>query len=135
MGVRGFLEGGMTAWRTEERAVERIELIDPEELARRLDGEEPPLVLDVRSTSEYTAEHIPHSLHIPYGDLAERIDELPRERPVATICRGGKRSGLAASILQREGLSDVVHVGQGVGVWRNAGHPVESGADTAEAAR
>jgi hydroxyacylglutathione hydrolase len=135
MGVRGFLEGGMTAWRTEERAVERIELIDPEELARRLDGEEPPLVLDVRSASEYSAEHIPGSSHIPYGDLAERIDELPRERPVATICRGGKRSGLAASILQREGFGDVVHVGQGVGVWRNAGHPVESGADTAGAAR
>ena len=35
--VRGFLEGGMTAWRSEERPVERIELIDPDELARRLD--------------------------------------------------------------------------------------------------
>ena len=125
MRVRGFLEGGMTAWRTEERAVERIELIDPDELARRIDGATPPLVLDVRSASEYAGEHIPDSLHIPYGDLAGRIDELPRDRPVATICRGGKRSGLAASILQREGFDDVIHVGQGVGVWRNAGHPVE----------
>jgi glyoxylase-like metal-dependent hydrolase (beta-lactamase superfamily II)/rhodanese-related sulfurtransferase len=128
--VRGFLEGGMTAWRTEERPVHRIELIDPEELARRGESPEPPLILDVRSGSEYATEHIPGSLHVPYGELGGRLDELPGDRPIATICRGGKRSGLAASILQREGFDDVVHVGQGVGVWRSGGHPVQS-ADSA----
>jgi len=130
MRVRGFLEGGMTAWRTEERAVERIELIDPEELAARVEGPEPPLILDVRAGSEFAAEHIPGSLHIPYGELGGRLEELPREQAIATICRGGKRSGLAASILQREGFAGVVHVGRGVGVWRDGGHPVESGAKT-----
>lgn len=127
MRVRGFLAGGMTAWRMEERPVHRIELIDPEELATRLGGPQPPVVLDVRNASEYAGEHIPGSLHIPYGDLAARIEEVPRDRPLATICRGGKRSGLAASILQREGFAEVVHVGQGVGAWRDAGNPVESG--------
>jgi len=128
MRVRGFLAGGMTAWRGDERPVERIELISPETLAERLSGPEPPLVLDVRNAAEYASEHIPGSLHIPYGDLAARIDEVPRERTIATICRGGKRSGLGASILQREGFAGVVHVGQGVGVWRAGGNPVESGA-------
>lgn len=131
MRVRGFLEGGMTAWRTEERPIVRIEQIDPEELATRMDEPEPPLILDVRNASEYAGEHIPGSLHIPYGDLARRIDELPRDRRIATICRGGKRSGLAASILQREGFVDVIHVGQGVGVWRDGGHPVERGVGAA----
>lgn len=130
MPVRGFLEGGMTAWRIEERPVARIELIEPDELAARVGGEAPPVVLDVRSDSEYAAEHIPGSLHIPYGELAGRLEELPRERQIATICRGGKRSGLAASVLQREGFEDVVHVGRGVGVWRDAGHPVGTGAAT-----
>ncbi len=132
--VRGFLEGGMTAWRTEERPVRKIELIDPDELARRVEAPEPPLILDVRNAAEYAGEHIPDSLHIPYGDLAERLDELPRDRPIAAICRGGKRSGLAASILQREGFADVVHVGQGVGTWRDGGHPVRSGARDASPA-
>ncbi len=134
MRVRGFLEGGMTAWREEERPVERIELITPDELAARADGAESPLILDVRNASEYADEHIPGSLHIPYGDLAGRFDEIPRDRPVATICRGGKRSGLAASILQREGFDEVVHVGQGVGTWRDGGHPVETGAPAASPA-
>jgi hydroxyacylglutathione hydrolase len=132
LAVRGYLEGGMTAWRTEERPVHRIELIDPDELARRVDGDDGPVVLDVRNAGEYAGEHIPGSLHIPYGDLAGRFDELPRDRQIATICRGGKRSGLAASILQRAGF-EVVHVGRGVGVWRDGGHPVESGASTAAA--
>jgi len=132
--VRGFLEGGMTAWRTEERPVHRIELIDPEELAARMDSEDPPLILDVRNDAEWADEHIPGSVHIPYGDLGGRLDELPRERPIATICRGGKRSGLAASILQREGFEGVVHVGRGVGAWRKAGHPVEAGVAAGSAA-
>jgi rhodanese-related sulfurtransferase/glyoxylase-like metal-dependent hydrolase (beta-lactamase superfamily II) len=133
--VRGFLEGGMTAWRVEGRPVHRIELIDPDELARRVEADDGPAILDVRNDSEYASERIPGSLHIPYAHLAERLDELPRDRPVATICRGGKRSGLAASILQRAGFEDVVHVGQGVGAWRKGGHPVASGAGEQAAAR
>ncbi len=131
--VRGFLEGGMTAWRNEDRAIRRIELISPDQLAIRLAEAEPLLLLDVRNRAEYAAEHIPDSLHIPYGDLGERIEELPRDRAIATICRGGKRSGLAASILQREGFVDVIHVGQGVGIWRSLGHPVESARDVTPA--
>lgn len=111
----------------------RIELIDPDELARRVEGDDGPAILDVRNAGEYAGEHIPGSLHIPYGDLAGRLDELPRDRPIATICRGGKRSGLAASILQRAGF-DVVHVGKGVGVWRDGGHPVQSDASAAPSA-
>jgi hydroxyacylglutathione hydrolase len=115
--VRGFLGGGMTAWRAEDRPVERIEAIDLAELARRLDGADGPLVLDVRGAAEFESAHIPNSLHIPFGQLRDRIDEIPRERPIATICKAGKRSGLAASILQREGVKGVIHVSRG-----NAAH-------------
>jgi hydroxyacylglutathione hydrolase len=134
IGVRGFLEGGMTAWRMDGLPVQKIELITPDELAQRVEGPAAPLILDVRNAAEYAGEHIPGSLHIPYGEIAARVEEIPRDRPLATICRGGKRSGLAASILQREGFADVVHVGQGVGAWRNGGHPVQSGTAPAGAA-
>jgi glyoxylase-like metal-dependent hydrolase (beta-lactamase superfamily II)/rhodanese-related sulfurtransferase len=126
--VRGYLEGGMTAWRSEERPVSRIELLNPDDLAGRLEGGDDTVVLDVRDADEYEAGHIPGSVHIPYGKLADRFAELPRDRAIATICSGGKRSGLAASILQREGFDRVVHVAHGgVGTWRDRGHPVEEG--------
>jgi hydroxyacylglutathione hydrolase len=125
--VRGFLGGGMSAWRAEERPVARIEAIGAEQLAERLDGGEPPLVLDVRRPSEFEGGHIPGSLHIPYGELPGRLDELPRDRPIATVCKAGARSGLAASILQREGFDAVLHVARGGVIgWRDEGRPVES---------
>lgn len=113
LNVRGFLGGGMTAWRAEDRPVARIEAIDLEELGRRLEGGEPPQVLDVRGDAEWEEGHIPGSIHIPFAELGERLGELPRERPIATICKAGKRSGLAASILQREGFEGVIHVSRG----------------------
>ena len=125
--VRGYLEGGMTAWRSEGRPVRRIELIDPEELAGRLEEDE-VMVLDVRDEDEFADGHIPGSVNLPYGELPDRQGELPRDREIAAICSGGKRSGLAASILQREGFERVLHVANGgVGTWRRNGRPVEPG--------
>jgi glyoxylase-like metal-dependent hydrolase (beta-lactamase superfamily II)/rhodanese-related sulfurtransferase len=115
--VRGFLGGGMTAWRAEDRPVARIEAIDLAELARRLEGSDGPQVLDVRNATEWAEGHVPGSLHIPFAQLRGRLDELPHEQPIATICKAGKRSGLAASILQREGFKGVIHVSRG-----NAAH-------------
>jgi len=107
--VAGFLGGGMSAWRAEERPVARIETVDRIGLDRLLAGAQPPLVLDVRGESEYAAGHIDGSLNIPYGELPRRLAELPRDRQIATVCKAGKRSGLAASVLQREGF-EVTHV-------------------------
>jgi hydroxyacylglutathione hydrolase len=128
LSVRGFLKGGMTAWRSEGRPVQRLELIGPDELAARLEGDAAPLVLDVRDDDEFAAGRIPGSTHIPYGELPDRLAELPGGRPIATVCSGGKRSGLAASILQREGFEGVIHIGHGgVGTWRAAGRRMEQG--------
>jgi hydroxyacylglutathione hydrolase len=64
--------------------------------------------------------------------LIERLGELPSDRVIATVCSGGKRSGLAASLLQREGYDPVIHVGRGgVDTWQRGGHPVESGSGSA----
>jgi hydroxyacylglutathione hydrolase len=130
LGVKGFLEGGMTAWRSEGQPVSRIEMVNPAGLATRLAGGTEITVLDVRDDDEFAAAHIPGSLHIPYAQLADRLAELPADRPIAAICSGGKRSGLAASILQREGFDGVIHVADGgVGAWQRAGHAIEAESD------
>ena len=124
----GYLDGGMTAWRVEGREVERIEMLDPESLAARLEQADPPLVLDVRDAHEFAEAHIPGSVHVPFEELHARSSELPTDRGIAVVCSGGKRSGLGASVLMREGFNHVLHVAHGgVGSWRDAGRPVETG--------
>jgi glyoxylase-like metal-dependent hydrolase (beta-lactamase superfamily II)/rhodanese-related sulfurtransferase len=108
--VGGYLAGGMTSWREERRAVRRTARIDVGELRRRRDEVQ---VLDVREQSEWEAGHIPGSLFCPYHDLRELPEGLDPERPVAVICASGQRSAVAASLLERLGARDVIHVVDG----------------------
>jgi rhodanese-related sulfurtransferase len=89
--VRGYLHGGMTAWRSEGRPVKRIEMIDPGELAERLDGDDGEngfLVLDVRDADEFAEGHIP-PVHIP-GDLpAQRRAAQGQHTPPSAAAASG----------------------------------------------
>ena len=122
----GYLAGGMTSWREEQRPVERIERISVEELLR--ERRDRVQVLDVRERSEWEAGHIPDSLFVPYHDIHALPDGLDAGRPVAVICGSGQRSAVAASLLQRLGARRVVHVaGGGVETWRALGGPIDEG--------
>lgn len=118
--IGGFLHGGMTSWRVEAKEVESIERIDVDGLHERRDEVQ---ILDVREQSEWDEIHIPDSVHIPYHDIHEIPDELESDRPVAVICASGRRSVVAASLLQRYGRKDVIHVVEGgVGTWADKGY-------------
>lgn len=60
-------------------------------------------LLDVRSQSEYDARHIEGAMLIPVDELAGRVAEVPRDRPVVVYCRSGGRSARAAALLAGEG--------------------------------
>jgi hydroxyacylglutathione hydrolase len=125
--VAGRLAGGMTSWREERRPVQGIPRMAVPELHERWarDGEALQ-ILDVRERAEWEAERIPGSIHVPYHDLRGLPDALDPARPVAAICASGQRSAVAASLLQRAGAEQVVHVVDGgVGTWARAGWPVE----------
>jgi hydroxyacylglutathione hydrolase len=124
-----YLSGGMTSWRLERREIGRIARVDPEGLYERRQREPDLQILDVREEPEWRAQRIPESVHAPYHDIEEIPPQLDRTRPVAVICESGQRSAVAASIVQRLGASEVIHVVDGgVGTWARAGHPVERGA-------
>ncbi|MET7378364.1 MBL fold metallo-hydrolase [Streptomyces sp. NPDC005526] len=88
-----------------------------DELRRLLEGDEPPLVLDVRNTGEREAGFIDGSLHIPLAELARRIDEIPAGRPLVVHCAGGHRSSVAASLLRHKGRADVSDLLGGYAAW------------------
>jgi rhodanese-related sulfurtransferase/glyoxylase-like metal-dependent hydrolase (beta-lactamase superfamily II) len=129
VGIRnlgGFLSGGMTAWRAENREAARIERLQAAGLHARAEADPSLQILDVRERDEWEDGHIPGSIHVPYHDLHEMPAELDPERPVAVLCASGQRAAVAASMVARLGGENVVHVvGGGVGTWERAGHPIE----------
>jgi sulfur dioxygenase len=88
-------------------------------------------VIDVREPEEYNGPlgHIRGAKLIPLAQLAARIGELEKDRPLVTVCRSGGRSAQAAVILGRAGFGDVANLAGGMLRWRADGHPVEGGGE------
>jgi hydroxyacylglutathione hydrolase len=131
--IRGYLQGGMRGWLALGHAVESNRGATIHQLRDWLarsasdSGNGRPLVVDVRQLDEYERAHVPGSIHLMAGDLQERLAELPRDRPIATICATGYRSSVAASLLRHAGFADVTSIAGGVPGWEAAGYPVERG--------
>jgi len=124
----GFLGGGMTSWRRDNRPVERIERLDVEDLAERQRSEPDLQLLDVREIAEWDAGHLRGSQLMPWHDIDALPESLDASRPVAVICASGQRASVAASLLQRHGARHVIHVTDGgVPALGRLGHTLEEG--------
>jgi hydroxyacylglutathione hydrolase len=127
--IAGYVRGGYLAWAESGAATERGGALEVSQLAASLDrgGPDAPLVIDVRQPSEFESGHVPGALAIGAGDLPDRLDRLPRNRRIATICASGYRASVAASLLRAAGFTDVAWVPGGVPTWEAAGYPVAYG--------
>jgi hydroxyacylglutathione hydrolase len=127
--VVGYVHGGFAAWAEAGRPIRPGRALDVTTLARLASGGGPdaPLVIDVRQPTEFEDGHVPGALSIGAGDLPDRLDELPRDRPIATICASGYRASVAASLLRAAGFERVAWVAGGVPTWEAAGYPIERG--------
>jgi glyoxylase-like metal-dependent hydrolase (beta-lactamase superfamily II)/rhodanese-related sulfurtransferase len=120
--IAGFLAGGMTSWREERLPTASIRRITVPELHERADSLQ---ILDVRERDEWEAGHIPGSHFTPYHDIATLPDGLDRNGPVAVICASGQRAAVGASLVQRHGADEVLHVVDGgVPAWARQGWPM-----------
>ncbi len=70
-------------------------------------------ILDVREKPEWDSGHIKNAVHIPLSELRNRIDEIPRDKPVYIHCRSGQRSYNACLALQARGYTNVYNVSGG----------------------
>lgn len=116
--VEGFLRGGFEAWQNEGREVERVGTIDTLALRRRLAKGDDLHVLDVRAPSELDDGTVPGAQHLFVGDLEARLADVPRRRTLVAMCSVGHRGGIAASVLKRHGLDDVLLYLGGYEAWR-----------------
>jgi rhodanese-related sulfurtransferase len=82
-------------------------------------------LLDVREDDEWAAGHAPGAVHIPMGELAGRLGELPAGDDLYVICRTGGRSARVTAFLNANGW-DASNVDGGMQAWRGAGRPMVS---------
>jgi hydroxyacylglutathione hydrolase len=111
--VVGRLEGGVEGWRAAGLALGSTRTLSVAKLAQALERDE-AVLLDVRENEEWEAGHVAGSIHCPYWALSGATAKaLPRRRPLAVACARGNRSSLAASLLMRAGVREVLNVSDG----------------------
>jgi len=78
-----------------------VDLFHADEVERRVD--EGGFLLDVRTVGEYERGHLEGAVNIPIDELRNRLDDIPRERPVLVYCHTGIRSYTACRMLTLSG--------------------------------
>ncbi len=122
---RGFLQGGMAAWKQAGLPAAQLPQITALELDECLSSHGLQ-VLDVRREPEWQAGHIAEAAWFPLDQFKISAPEVDLAKPLAVHCQGGYRSMIACSLLRRAGVENVVNVSGGFDAWRNAGLPVET---------
>jgi hydroxyacylglutathione hydrolase len=98
-----------------------VKTTTPDAFAKSRNGAQ---LIDVRNTNEWKERHLPHATHIYLGDLAARVDSIPKDKPIVVHCESGVRSAIAASLLMARGFDDVTDMKGGLNAWRKAGFPL-----------
>lgn len=83
------------------------------------------VLLDVREPDEWVAGHAPGAVHVPLGELARRVGDLPQGGELHVVCRSGGRSAQATRALNQAGYS-AVNVAGGMQAWAAAHKPMAS---------
>ncbi len=133
--VKGYLAGGIQAWRDAGFEVAAVPQITVAELKELIENDNYLQVIDVRRGGEYESGHAPRAATAPLANLRETLPKLNLNpsRKTAVICAGGYRSSAATSIMQSLGFTNLLNVTGGTNAWIKAGYEVEMPATAAAA--
>ncbi|MGD1845109.1 MAG: rhodanese-like domain-containing protein [Salibacteraceae bacterium] len=106
----GYLDGGISAWKTAGNAVQSIRSIAPETLSKELSEHPGAHLIDVRKPGEFNNAHIEHSSNFPLDFINNRFQDIDLEGTYYLHCKSGYRSVVAASIFRANGVQDVVNI-------------------------
>jgi len=125
--VAGYLDGGMPRWVADQMPTAQIMQITAAELQRELDQEPGSIqIVDVRRKPEWDQAHIAGALHKPLDRVAKMLGDLDRSKPVVVRCKGGYRSAIACSLIQRAGFENVTNLIGGLDAWQATGLAVSA---------
>ena len=129
--LSGGLEAALAAGSMVEGEGPRVvhpQRMTPAALAERLAGKEPPVLVDSRTPSAFSAGRLPGARGFPLEGLRRSTPALPADREVVVYDSSSARAAAAAALLMRGGRTVFVLEG-GLALWSREGRPLESGAD------
>ena len=121
-----YLDGGFEAWKKEGKEIDTVNRIAADAFEIKL--LENPIVIDLRNTNEFNADHVKDAINIPLDYINDHLAEFPKEKPFVMHCAGGYRSMVAASILKSRGWNNFVDVESGFSGIAKTSVPIISNA-------
>ncbi len=97
--------------------------LTPDDLLPLLNAQD-VMLIDIRNDHELVSGILPGAMHLPLGNLASSLDQLPQDKKLVFYCRSGVRSISAGEFALSQGWQDVSHLAGGILAWANAGHPI-----------
>ena len=91
--------------------------ISATEAANLKQTEPDTIFLDVREHSELEISRIEGALHIPMGEIPERMGLLPRDKSIVIFCHHGMRSANVQQYLEASGFENLINLGGGIHAW------------------
>jgi rhodanese-related sulfurtransferase len=130
--IVGVLAGGVPAWADAGGTLASYPVLSSAAAAEELGSGARPHLLDVRYPHEWRDDGVvPGSIELSIGDLAERLDTLPRDAPITVMCKSGSRASIAASMLDAAGFDvRLVSVGGAPDIAASIGAPGHGTAPT-----
>lgn len=117
-----LLSGALLAW---PKLTNRHQAFSPMEVTQLINHQH-AVIIDIRSKDDFSIGHLPKAKHIPNDILADKVNNLARnkETPIIVVCQNGNQSARACSVIQKAGYTKVGNLAEGILGWQKAGLPL-----------
>lgn len=105
----GYLKGGFESWKNEAKEYDQVVSIPAQKFKNHYETEKKP-VFDVRKPNEYQSERLPEANNTPLDFINSHLAEFPNKDQFYVHCAGGYRSMIAASILKKRGIHNLINI-------------------------
>ncbi len=105
----GYLNGGLAAWKSAGKETDDLRSISAAAFEKEYSTKN-PTVVDVRKEGEFQSQHMTNAFHAPLDYINNHLNDMPSDAPFYVHCAGGYRSVIAASVLKKRGIHNLVNV-------------------------
>ncbi|MDP4689882.1 MAG: rhodanese-like domain-containing protein [Candidatus Nanopelagicales bacterium] len=119
--LSGAAVGGPDFWLADPAQAATLRRLSFQDLASEIATETAAYIIDTRQILEWESGHVEGAHFIPFYEIADRLAEIPRDRPVYVYCGSGYRAAAVVSLLQQEGIHNAVLVDDDFGNAATAG--------------